>query len=128
MGVINMQSDVIELSGVRKAAILLMKLDVESARNVLKLMSNKEVQMISKEMSIMGAIENEVINSIIDEVWEAVDDGDKLIGNINSTERFLNDVLGNDSVKGIINNITGPKGGTIWEKLSSIDEEKIFLI
>ena len=122
-----MSGEVIELTGARKAAVLLMSLDVESAREVMTLMSKEEIRLLSEEMTKLGKIDNDVAEDIVEEVWEEVYAGDDIIGNISSTERFLIDVLGEEEVKPILNKIKGPKGNTIWEKLENVEEEKLFL-
>ena len=46
-----------------------------------------------------------------------------LVGTMDSTERLLTKVLGNDKVSQIMEEIRGPAGRTMWEKLGNVNEE-----
>ena len=46
-----------------------------------------------------------------------------LVGTLDSTERLLAKVLGKDKVDGIMEEIRGPAGRTMWEKLGNVNEE-----
>ncbi len=112
--------------GLKKAAIFLMSLEVDSARSILKLMDSNEIKKLSQVMSSLGIIDSNFKHNIIDEVLTEMDNANNMIGNINSTERFLVEVLGEEAVKSILTDIKGPPGNTVWEKLCNIDPEKLF--
>ena len=48
-----------------------------------------------------------------------------LVGSYDSTERLLTKVLGKDKVSQIMEEIRGPAGRTMWEKLGNVNEEML---
>src|SRR3546814_417264 len=46
-----------------------------------------------------------------------------LVGSLDSTERLLTKVLGEDRVGEIMEEIRGPAGRTMWDKLGNVNEE-----
>ena len=46
-----------------------------------------------------------------------------LMGNFDATERLLHQYLPKERVNGIMDEIRGPAGRNMWEKLSNVQEE-----
>src|SRR3546814_16461782 len=46
-----------------------------------------------------------------------------LVGSLDSTERLLTKVLGEDRVGEIMEEIRGPAGRTMWDKLANVNEQ-----
>lgn len=58
-----------ELSGIKKAAVLLLALDPDSSASLLKQMSNKNVEEVTRELASLGDIDPKVRDSIVREFY-----------------------------------------------------------
>lgn len=110
--------------GVRKAAILLLAVGEETAGNVLQQMDDFEIRDLSREMVEMGAISGEEMDEVLESfVEEMVGGGGDIMGGWTAAERFLGSVMGEDKVKALMEEMRGPAGRTVWEKLSNVSED-----
>jgi flagellar motor switch protein FliG len=71
----------------------------------------------------LGKIGSSVIERLFVEFTDQMSSTNSLVGTMNSTERLLARVLGKDKVNEIMEEIRGPAGRTMWEKLGNVNEE-----
>src|SRR5438477_8673685 len=110
------------LSGPEKAAMLLMSLGEEHASKLFALMSDDEIKEISQVMSNLGTVSSNVVERLFVEFAEQISSTGSLTGTFDSTERLLKKVLGKDRVNNIMEEIRGPAGRTMWDKLGNVNE------
>lgn len=111
------------LSGTEKAAILLLSLGEDQTTKVFEQLDEDEIMQISQTMSTLGKVSANVTERLFVEFAESMSSTSSLVGSLDSTERLLVRVLGKDKVDGIMEEIRGPAGRTMWEKLSNVSEE-----
>ncbi|CAG7594901.1 MAG: flagellar motor switch protein FliG [Candidatus Midichloria sp.] len=109
-----------KLSGTDKAAILLLSLDTDIAARLIQALEDSEVQEISQAMANLGKIPSEVTEQIVIEFAHQMNETLAVIGNFTSTEKFLRKVLSDDKVNIIIEEIRGPIGKNVWDKLNKV--------
>src|SRR5437868_1688064 len=110
------------LSGPEKAAMLLMSLGEEHASKLFALMSDDEIKEISQVMSNLGTVSSNVVERLFVEFAEQISSTGSLTGTFDSTERLLLKALGGDRGKDIMEEIRGPAGRTMWDKLGNVNE------
>lgn len=111
------------MTGIEKAATLLMIISKETAIKIFELLDEDEIKVISQAMSNLGTVQSEIIEQLITEFQSNISENASLVGNIQNTERFLRKVLGKDKVESILEDIRGPAGRNIWDKLGNISED-----
>lgn len=111
------------LSGTEKASILLLSLGEEHTAKVFELLAEEEILQLSHTMANLGKVSAGVIERLFIEFAESITSTSSLVGSLDSTERLLQRVLGKDKVTSIMEEIRGPAGRTMWEKLSNVSEE-----
>lgn len=111
------------LTGTEKAAIFMMSLSEEQTANIFKQMDDDEIMELSQVMSSLGKVNSEIIERLFIEFAESMSSTNALVGTLDSTERLLAKVLGKDKVDTIMEEIRGPAGRTMWEKLGNVNEE-----
>jgi flagellar motor switch protein FliG len=111
------------LSGAEKASILLLSLGEEHTARIFEQLDEDEIMQLSQTMSNLGKVSSNVIERLFIEFAENMSSTNSLVGTLDSTERLLAKVLGKDKVDGIMEEIRGPAGRTMWEKLSNVSEE-----
>lgn len=111
------------LTGVEKSAILLLSLGEEQTAKIFSQLDEEEILALSQTMSNLGKVSSQVVERLFIEFAENMTSTNSLIGTLDSTERLLERVLGKDKVNSIMEEIRGPAGRTMWEKLSNVSEE-----
>ena len=110
------------LSGTEKAAILVMAIGEAHAAKLFAKMDDEEIKEISQTMSGLGTVSAALVERLFIEFAEQVASTGSLVGSYESTERLLSKTLGEDRVKAIMEEIRGPAGRTMWDKLGNVNE------
>ncbi|MBM3546522.1 MAG: hypothetical protein FJX54_06195, partial [Alphaproteobacteria bacterium] len=111
------------LSGPDKAAILLMSLGDEHASKMFALMSDDEIKEISQIMANLGSVSANVVERLFVEFAEQLSSTGTVVGSLGSTERLLMKVMDADRAGNIMEEIRGPAGRTMWDKLGNVNEQ-----
>ena len=111
------------LNGAEKASILLLSLGEEYTAKIFEQLDEEEILILSQTMSNLGKVSSGVIERLFIEFAENMTSTSSLVGTLDSTERLLAKVLGKDKVDNIMEEIRGPAGRTMWEKLSNVNED-----
>lgn len=120
---IRLRDDFRGLSGSEKAAAFLLSLGEEYASKLFEKMTEDEILEISQTMANLGKVSSGVVEKIFVEFADQMSSTGSLIGSFDSTERLLRNVLGDDKVGAIMEEIRGPAGRTMWDKLGNVNEE-----
>jgi flagellar motor switch protein FliG len=110
------------LSGPQKAAALVLALNEDQAAALLGRLHEDEVRDLSSAMASLGAVPAASVEELCREFTEALGRAGNLAGGIESTERLLLKTLPRDRVDQIMEEIRGPAGRTMWEKLGNVHE------
>ncbi len=113
----------IKNEGPRKAAILFLAVGEERAANLFSHMDDYEIRDISREMASLQKVSGEEMEEVLAQFTESVGAGSGLVGGWNTTERFLKSFLKEDRVSELMEEMRGPAGRTMWEKLTNVDAE-----
>ena len=116
------REDIRSLSGQEKAAILIFSLSEEHATKLFALMDDEEIRDISQTMSNLGTVSSTVIEKLFVDFADQISSTGSLVGSFESTERILAKALGKDRVQNIMEEIRGPAGRTMWDKLGNVNE------
>ena len=111
------------LSGPKRAAIMMLALGEQYGGKIWSMLDDDEVRELSVVMSSLGTIEADVVEDLMLEFVSHMSASGALMGNFDATERLLNQYLPQDRVSGIMDEIRGPAGRNMWEKLSNVQEE-----
>jgi flagellar motor switch protein FliG len=117
------REDYRSITGPEKAAILLMSLGEEQAAKLFGQMDDEEIKEISQVMAGLGTVSSNIVERLFVEFAEQVSSTGSLVGSLDSTERLLTKVLGEDRVGDIMEEIRGPAGRTMWDKLANVNEQ-----
>src|ERR1700687_4389899 len=111
-----------KLSGPKRAAILMLALGEQYGGKVWSLLDDDEVRELSIHMSTLGTVEAELVEDMLLEFLSRMSASGALMGNYDATERLLQQCLPPERVTGIMDEIRGPAGRNMWEKLSNVQE------
>lgn len=110
------------LSGQQKAAILMMSLDEDKSAALFALMDDEEIKELSVIMASLGKVNSNVVEQLFSEFSEKLNSAGTLIGTYETTERLLSKSMDKDRVAAIMEEIRGPAGRTMWDKLGNVNE------
>ncbi len=110
------------MSGPQKAAALMLALGEEQCSRLLGMMHEDEIREISSAMAQLGAVGSDVVERLCIEFAESIGGAGNLIGSFENTERLLMKTLPRDRVAQIMEEIRGPAGRTMWDKLGNVHE------
>ena len=111
-----------QISGRQKVAILMLAVGEEQSAKLLAMMEEHEIRNLSAAMIGLGSVKAAVIEQVCSEFSEAIGQQGNLIGSIESTERLLLAALPADRAAQILDEIRGPAGRTMWDKLGNVNE------
>ena len=116
------KDDYRSLTGAEKAAIILLSLGEESAGKLFALMSDDEIKEISQTMSTLGSVNSAIIERLIIEFADQMSASGSVMGSFDATERLLSKVLDKNRAAEILEEVRGPAGRTMWDKLGNVNE------
>ena len=115
-------SDYRSLNGAQKAAVLLLTLGEEQCTRLFSMMHEDEIKEISSAMSQLGAIRSDVVERLCGDFSDHLGGSGNIVGSFENTERLLMKTLPRDRVSQIMEEIRGPAGRTMWDKLGNVHE------
>ena len=110
------------LTGLEKAAILLLALHEEHSSALFSRLDEEEIRELSTTMSSLGNVSANLVERLFVEFAEQLGASGSLVGTFESTERLLEKVLGSEKVGDMLEEIRGPAGRTMWDKLANVNE------
>jgi flagellar motor switch protein FliG len=116
------KDDIRQLSGAERSAILMMALGEEFGMQLWKMMDEDEIKEISQLMSTLGAVSSSLVEKLLLDFVSQMSATGSLMGSYESTERLLNRIMPEDKVGSIMEEIRGPAGRTMWDKLGNVNE------
>jgi len=114
--------DINEIPGPDKAAALMLALGEEYGRPIWEALDDEEMKDLSNAMSGLGRIDAKVVEELFLDFASQISSVGSLSGNFDNTERLLSKVLPGDRVGQIMEEIRGPAGRTMWDKLGNVNE------
>ncbi len=111
------------LNGPDKAAIMMLALGDEHTKDLWSRLDEEEIKEISQAMSNLGSVSSEAMEALFVEFASKISSTGNIVGSYEATERLLMKALSGDKVEGIMEEIRGPAGRTMWDKLANVNEQ-----
>src|SRR5277367_6315484 len=116
------KEDVRQLTGPERSAILMLSLGEEHGTQVWKMLDDEEIKEISQVMSTLGSVSSSLVEKLLVEFVSQMSATGSLMGSYESTERLISRFMPGDRVSQIMEEIRGPAGRTMWDKLGNVNE------
>ncbi|SPU53682.1 Flagellar motor switch protein FliG [Brevundimonas vesicularis] len=110
-----------KLSGPEKAAVILLALGEEHTA-LWERLDDDEVKEISQAMATLGNVSAEAVEALMIEFVSGLSGSGAVIGSYEQTQKLLAAFLPKDRVDGLMEEIRGPAGRTMWDKLGNVNE------
>ncbi|MEZ5958949.1 MAG: flagellar motor switch protein FliG [Hyphomonadaceae bacterium] len=113
--------DLVRFSGAEKAAIILMALG-EDAKKLWEVMDEDEIKEVSQAMASLGMVPSGVVEALVHEFVQRLSGAGSIMGSVEQTQRMLMNILPKEKVDTLMEEIRGPAGRNIWDKLANVHE------
>ncbi|MCP2669460.1 flagellar motor switch protein FliG [Maricaulaceae bacterium EIL42A08] len=110
-----------ELAGPEKAAVILLALGDEQ-RSVWEQMDDEEIRVVSQAMVGLGNVTANAVEKLITEFVGSMSSTGSIVGSVDQAQRLLSSFLPEDKVDQIMEELRGPAGRTMWDKLANVNE------
>ena len=117
-----MKDDYRSLSGTQKAAIFMLSIGQKQSGTLFERMDDEEIRELSTAMSGLGAMSSNIVERLFVEFADQLSSAGGLVGSHSSTERLLMGALDEERVATIMEEMRGPAGRTMWEKMGNVNE------
>jgi flagellar motor switch protein FliG len=111
------------LDGTSKAAMLMLSVGEEQAMRLFSMLDDDEIKDLSQAMASLGKVDADLVERLFVEFTESFSRTGSLTGSFESTERLLMKAMPKERVDSIMEEIRGPAGRTMWDKLGNVSEE-----
>src|SRR5258705_1035999 len=111
-----------KLTGPERAAVLMLALGEQHGGKLWSMLDDDELRELSIVMSTLGMVDAAAVEDLLLEFVSRMSTSGALMGNYDATERLLQQYLPPERVGGIMDEIRGPAGRNMWEKLSNVQE------
>lgn len=110
-----------KLSGPEKAAVILLALGEEHA-SVWQSLDEEEIKEVSQAMASLGTVSALAVEDLMVEFVSGMSGAGAIMGSFEQTQRLLAAMMPEDKVNNLMEEIRGPAGRTMWDKLGNVNE------
>jgi flagellar motor switch protein FliG len=111
-----------KMTGPQKAATFMLAVGEEHASKLFAMMHEDEIRDISQAMANLGTVSAVAVEELAREFTDSIGQTGNLVGSWETTERMLLRTLPRERVSQIMEEIRGPAGRTMWDKLGNVNE------
>ena len=110
-----------KLSGPEKAAVILLALG-EDHQELWGALDDDEIKEISQAMSTLGTVSAHVVEQLLVDFVSGMTGTGAIMGSFEQTQRLLLSFMPKDKVEAMMEELRGPAGRTMWDKLANVNE------
>jgi flagellar motor switch protein FliG len=114
-------NDIKNLSGPEKAAIVLLALGEEHTK-IWEALDDEEIKEVSQAMAGLGTVSASVVEELLVEFVSGMSSTGAIMGSYEQTQRLLASFMPQEKVDALMEEIRGPAGRTMWDKLGNVNE------
>jgi flagellar motor switch protein FliG len=113
--------DTTRLSGPEKAAVVLLALG-EDHTKLWEALDEEEIKEISQAMAGLGTVSSAAVEELLVEFVAGMAGTGAIMGSFEQTQRLLSSFMPPEKVDTLMEEIRGPAGRTMWDKLANVNE------
>ena len=114
-------TDPAKLSGPERAAVVLLALGEEHG-TIWEQLDEEEIKEISQAMAGLGTVSSSVVEQLLVDFISGMSGAGAIMGSFEQTQRLLQAFLPPEKVDTLMEEIRGPAGRTMWDKLGNVNE------
>jgi flagellar motor switch protein FliG len=111
-----------QLSGAERAAVVMLALGEEASKPLWAAFDEDELREVTLAISKLGSVASDVVEGLLYDFVMNLSSTGAITGSAASAQRFLRHVLPPEKAESILEDIKGPAGKTMWDKLANVNE------
>lgn len=117
----NSPTTIAEMNGPQRAAVILLVLGEEHGREIWQEFDDEEIRIITRAMAELGTVDSDEVERLLVDFVSRLSSAGAVTGSFDRTISLLEKILPSDQVALIMEEIRGPAGRNMWQKLGNID-------
>lgn len=109
------------MTGPQRAAVILLILGEEHGRVIWQEFDDEEIRIITRAMAELGTVDSDQVEKLMLDFVGRLSSAGAITGSFDRTISLLEKILPTDQVALIMEEIRGPAGRNMWQKLGNID-------
>ena len=114
-------TDSSRLTGPEKAAVVMLALGEDHTR-IWESLDDEEIKEVSQAMASLGTVAASVVEELLVEFVSGMSASGAIMGSFEQTQRLLASFMPPEKVDSLMEEIRGPAGRTMWDKLGNVNE------
>lgn len=110
-----------QMTGPQRAAVILLVLGEEHGRTIWQEFDDDEIRIITRAMAELGTVDADEVERLMLDFVGKLSSAGAVTGSFDRTISLLEKILPSDQVALIMEEIRGPAGRNMWQKLGNID-------
>lgn len=111
-----------QLNGPERAAVVMLALGEEASKPIWASFDEDEIREVTRAIAKLGQVAPDVVEALLQDFMTSLSETSAISGSAASAHRFLRHVVPADMADAILEDIKGPAGKTMWEKLANVNE------
>ena len=120
-----MMTDPVLLTGAERAAVFMLSIGEENGKLLWESFDDDELREISLAITKLGSVTSEIVEAVLYDFVSSLSSTGSITGSMDSARRLLKNILPDDKVATILDDIRGPAGKTMWDKLANVNERTL---
>ncbi len=109
------------MTGPQRAAVILLVLGEDHGRLIWQEFDDEEIRIITRAMAELGTVDSDQVERLMLDFVGRLSSAGAITGSFDRTISLLEKILPTDQVALIMEEIRGPAGRNMWQKLGNID-------
>ena len=118
-------TDAHQLTGAERTAVVMLALGEENGKPLWEAFDEDELREITLAITNLGSVTSDVVEELLYDFVTRLSSTGSIVGSMDSARRFLKNILPDDKVANILEDIRGPAGKTMWDKLANVNERTL---
>ena len=114
-----------QLTGAERAAVVMLSIGEENGRLLWETFDDDELREITLAISNLGSVTADIVEGVLYDFVSSLSSTGSITGSMDSARRFLKNILPEEKVANILDDIRGPAGKTMWDKLANVNERTL---
>ena len=114
--------EVKKMTGLQRAAVLMLALGRENGQPIWAELADDEIKELSSAMAQLGPVPASAVEHLFVQFATDVSSMSSFHGSYETTQSLLESVLPSERVREVMEDIRGPHGRTMWDKLGNVSE------
>lgn len=114
-------SNIDEMTGPQRAAVILLVLGEDHGKAIWSEFDDEEIRIITRAMAELGTVDADDVERLMLDFVGKLSSAGAVTGSFDRTISLLEKILPTDQVAMIMEEIRGPAGRNMWQKLGNID-------